>query len=582
LGGVRKDKGDAMGRDVSYAEALDDLEADIGRRVMSGDDEGLSDAMLAKRWEQYRKGKDLAYYPSRTLELLHKEERLVRGVMGPVGSGKTTGIAADMNMRHLRQRPCRDGVVRDRFAMVRGTLTLLKVTLVDTWMAMFPKTQMRGSKYGVFGDLGQTRGGVNYMLELRGFGLDKAGALGNLLSNNFSGGMINEGTTISEAAKDGVVGRCGRYPDLNMAPSGFEGMEGAWKDKEGYWRWFKNHGVDMDTNAASEDSWWYKKSRDGGADPLREVYYEQPPAAFKVWNDDLEKWDYELNMGQRPGIPVAENIEHLGEHWDYYRNIIGSSSSTHTDRYVCCVYSKTEVGNPVFTDFAERWHVGKVPWPAPGVRLFGGMDFGQTRRAVLAYISPEGRLCVFAEAIDATGSVETFANNVLRPMLAAHGFSISDLTLYCDPAALNRSEHSPLGGILLMRACGFDAVPPANLPNNDVTVRLEAVRHFFTRIIGSKGAAQIDPSCTLLIRSVGGGYVWGRRKIGSEYMDTDEPAKNGHSHIADAFEYLCCGVRYGADMAKLMKAGGGSYRRTGELYVPRWMSAGDGGQEALC
>ena len=74
-----------MGRDTSYAEALDDLEADIGRRVMAGDDEGLSDAALAKRWEAYRKGRDLTYYPSRTLELLHREERLVRGVMGPVG-----------------------------------------------------------------------------------------------------------------------------------------------------------------------------------------------------------------------------------------------------------------------------------------------------------------------------------------------------------------------------------------------------------------------------------------------------------------------------------------------------------------
>jgi hypothetical protein len=74
-----------MGRDVSYQEALDDLEADIGRRVMAGDDEGLSDEALARRWEAYRKGRDLTYYPSRTLELLHREERLVRGVMGPVG-----------------------------------------------------------------------------------------------------------------------------------------------------------------------------------------------------------------------------------------------------------------------------------------------------------------------------------------------------------------------------------------------------------------------------------------------------------------------------------------------------------------
>ena len=707
-----------MGRDTSYAEALDDLEADIGRRVVSGDDEGLSDETLLKRWEEYRKGRDLTYYPSRTMELLHRDERLVRGVMGPVGclagecriwterglermdelyrrgepfrvysmhksgrvclewatapfikgrepllrvdvtgcgwfrgaaahlvyladdtwrkiedlrpgdvlkqwpgmsrkvkravktgadvyydltveatgnyigewgivhhnSGKTVGMAADMNMRHLRQYPCRDGVVRDRFSMVRGTLTLLKVTLVDTWMAMFPRTQMKGSKYGVFGTLEQTKGGVRHILELRGFGLDKAGALGNLLSNNFSGGMINEATTISEKAKDGVVGRCGRYPDLSMAPPNFKELPVAWQDNKGYWRYFKNHGVGMDTNAASEDSWWYKKSRDGGANPEKEVYFEQPPAAFKVWDDDLEKWKYELNEGQRPGIPPAENIEHLNEHWDYYQNIIDTSGSDHVDRYVCCLYSKTEVGDPIFSDFAERWHVAKngVPWPAPGTRLIGGMDFGQTRRAVLGYMGSDGRLNVFAEAVDPTGSVETFANNVLRPMLAAHGFSITDLTLYCDPAALNRSEHSPLGGILLMRGCGFDAVPPARLPNNDIGTRLEAVRHFFSRIINNKGAVQIDPGCTTLIRSVGGGYVWGRRKIGAEYMNTDEPAKNAHSHIADAFEYMCCGARWGGDQMKLAGATGRGYVRDGSLYVPAWQRAGDGGEEAMC
>ena len=707
-----------MGRDTSYAEALDDLEADIGRRVVSGDDEGLSDETLLKRWEEYRKGRDLTYYPSRTMELLHREERLVRGVMGPVGclagecriwterglermdelyrrgepfrvwsvrkdgsvglewatapfvkgrepllrvdlegggsfrgaaahlvyladdtwrkiedlrpgdvlkqwpgmsrkvkravktgadvyydltvestgnyigewgivhhnSGKTVGMAADMNMRHLRQHPCRDGVVRDRFSMVRGTLTLLKATLVDTWMAMFPRTQMKGSKYGVFGSLEQTKGGVKHILELRGFGLDKVGALGNLLSNNFSGGMINEATTISEKAKDAVVGRCGRYPDLSMAPPNFKELPVAWQDNKGYWRYFKNHGVDMDTNAASEDSWWYKKSRDGGANPEKEVYFEQPPAAFKVWDDELEKWRYELNEGQRPGIPPAENIEHLNEHWDYYQNIIDTSSSDHIDRYVCCLYSKTEVGDPVFSDFSERWHVAKngVPWPPPGTRLIGGMDFGQTRRAVLGYMSADGRLNVFAEAVDPTGSVETFANNVLRPMLAAHGFSITDLTLYCDPAALNRSEHSPLGGILLMRGCGFDAVPPARLPNNDIGTRLEAVRHFLNRLINNKGAVQIDPGCTALIRSIGGGYVWGRRKIGAEYMNTDEPAKNAHSHIADAFEYMCCGARWGVDQMKMSEVTGRAYVREGSLYVPAWQRAGDGGEEALC
>ena len=571
-----------MGRDTAYSEALDDLEADIARRVMSGEDEGLSDEALAKRWQEYRKGKDLVYVPSRTLQLLHQEERLVRGVMGPVGSGKTTGIVADMNMRHLRQHACRDGVVRDRLALVRGTLALLNATLVDTWVRMFPKTTTHSSRFGVCGELAQKRAGTQYYLEFRGFGLDKQGALGNLLSNNFSGAIINEAVTISEAAKDGVINRLGRYPDPRDAPSGFEKLPGAWRDKDGYWRWFLNHGISMDTNAASEDTWWYRKARDGEANPAKEVYLEQPPAAFKAWNDEKEKWEYELNMGQRPGVLPAENIDYLLEHWDYYRTIIETSSPANIARYVLCEYSKTEVGTPVFTDFSERWHVAKggVPWPPQGTRLVGGMDFGQTRRAILGYLSPEGRQMVFAEACDPTGSVETFANNVLRPMLAQHGFSVADLTLYCDPAGVNRGEHSDLGGIAIMRECGFEAVPPARLPNNDTGIRLEAVHHFLGRTVGSKGAVQIDPGCVNLVRSLGGGYVWSRRKIGAEYMDTDEPAKNNHSHIADAFQYMCCGLRFGGDQNRVA---GMAIRnnRFGE-YVPMWQLAGDGGGEGLC
>lgn len=573
-----------MARDTAYSEALADLESDIGRRVMRGDDEGLSDKALAERWERYRKGKDLAYYPSRTLELLHQEERMVRGVMGPVGSGKTTGVVADMNMRHYHQRICRDNIVRDRFALVRGTKTLLLETLVDTWIAMFPKTKMGTTSKGVEGLLRTKRNGVWHELILSGFGLDKAGALSTLLSNNFSGAIINEAVTISEKAKDGVVGRCGRYPDMRLAPPGFETMDGSWIDEDGYPCWFLNHGVSMDTNAASEDSWWYKKSRDGMADPNYEVYLEQPPAAFKVWNDETERWEYELNRGQRPGIPHAENIDHLQRHWNYYRDIIGTSGVEHISRYVLCEYSKTEIGTPVFTDFSERWHVAKngVPWPTPGTRIFGGMDFGQSRRVVLGYLSPEGRLMIFAEAIDSSGSIETFADNMLRPMLAEHGFSVSDLTLYCDPAGLNRTEHSPKGGIYLMRQCGFDAMPPKNLVNNDVLTRLEAVRHFLTRIVGSKGAVQFDKGCTYVIRSIGGGYVWGRRRVGVEYLDTDEPAKNGHSHIADAFQYLCCGIRWGGDTNKIGEMNFPGYQNVGGIIMPAWESAGISPEEALC
>ena len=63
---------------------------------------------------------------------------LVRGIMGPIGSGKSVACCAEIMMRSCEQAPGRDGVRRTRWAIIRNTYPELKSTTIKTWLDWFP------------------------------------------------------------------------------------------------------------------------------------------------------------------------------------------------------------------------------------------------------------------------------------------------------------------------------------------------------------------------------------------------------------------------------------------------------------
>lgn len=385
-----------MARDVSFGEALEDAAADARRRAVAEDAEcesgAMSDEELYKRWKEYRDGGGMAYIPSRTIELLMASDKQIRGVMGPVGSGKTTGALADIAYRTGRQNPCADGVIRNRAAFIRGKIHELRETVIDVWMFMFPKTEMKISP--------PIRGKYTYMLndskaelEILGYGMDKSGAEAALRSNFYSIALMSEAQYLAFETFKSIVERLGRYPHMKMAPVDWRKRPGMWVDGQGKERWFKNLGLNMETNAPVEGSWWWRKS-EVDLEPEYEVFFKQPPAMFRTWNPHLEKWVYEENRGQRPGIPKAENIENLLEGWEYYWRLVRLNGDDYAQRNVLNEYTARTEGRPVFPEFSSRFHVpvSGVPWPEDinqvvGRRIYGGMDFGRTPRVVLAYVN---------------------------------------------------------------------------------------------------------------------------------------------------------------------------------------------------
>jgi hypothetical protein len=116
------------------------------------------------------------------------------------------------------------------------------------------------------------------------------------------------------------------------------------------------------------------------------------------------------------------------------------------------------------------------------------------------------------------------------------------------------------------------------LKNNDPFTRTETVRQALTRsAIDGDPYIAIDPMCEELVRAMAGGYTYATiRQAGGQTRTSDKPDKSGpYSHIADAFQYLLVGLKYGA---REDRAFGG--QRAGG-FAERFAEASDGRDRGL-
>src|SRR6056300_1226734 len=81
----------------------------------------------------------LNYQASPTLADFHASNAFVRGVKGPIGSGKSVGCCLEIFIRAKQQHPSIDGKRRTRWAVVRNTGPELETTTIKTWLDWFPE-----------------------------------------------------------------------------------------------------------------------------------------------------------------------------------------------------------------------------------------------------------------------------------------------------------------------------------------------------------------------------------------------------------------------------------------------------------
>ena len=179
----------------------------------------------------------ISYEAGPTLERFHMSEKFVRGIRGPVGSGKSTGCCWEIQRRAGEQviDPT-DGKRHSRWAIVRNTYRELSDTTLKTWLDWFPE-----SLFGAFhrGDMAHRIETDELSLEVLFRALDRPDDVKKVLSLELTGAWVNEAREVPKSIVDALGDRVGRYPSRRRGGC--------------TWR-----GVIMDTNAPDDDHWWYR------------------------------------------------------------------------------------------------------------------------------------------------------------------------------------------------------------------------------------------------------------------------------------------------------------------------------------
>ena len=74
--------------------------------------------------------------------------------------------------------------------------------------------------------------------------------------------------------------------------------------------------------------------------------------------------------------------------------------------------------------------------------------------------------------------------------------------------------------------------------NNRLPLRLDAIEYYTSSLVEGEPCLLVDPSCRHLVRALNGGWRYGV-DIKKDMIKGAIPEKNAHSHVGDAFGYLC-------------------------------------------
>lgn len=438
-------------------------------------------------------------------------------IQGPVGSGKS-GAACIKIFRHAaEQKADPDGWRRTRWLVVRNSFQQLRDTTTRTWLDWFPAEQ-----FGQFKETAPYRHLVrtgDVEMEVIFLALDKPEDEAKLRSLEVTGVWFNEARYIPRELVDAALGRVGRYP--SMARGG-----PTW------------YGVMADTNPPPEDHWiavmsgqrpipWgvSEEEQQRLTRPSGWHFHIQPPALVRERDEDgnLIGWVHNPARENRANLPA-----------DYYENVAKGRSNDDIAAEAGNEPVPLRKGKPVFPEFREERHVAREALqPSEHAGLMIGVDFGLSPSAILLQ-EVMGRWRALSEVVAMQDMGAKQFGQWLKRELFQHypGYSVM---LAPDPAGDDRAQTDETTPIQIMRALGFKVVKPTT---NDLALRLDAVREVLSRDVNGEPGLLVSPACPRLKAALAGGYHYRlvRGASGGSRYD-EKPAKDEHSHPADALQY---------------------------------------------
>ena len=468
----------------------------------------------------------LNFTTSPTVWQFLQNNAFVRGLKGPVGSGKSYACAAEIMLRAVKQKVSpRDGIRYTRFAIVRNSYPELRTTTIKTWQEIFPENIWGAMRWSPplthHIKLPARDGAAGIDCEVIFLALDQPKDVRKLLSMELTGAWVNEARELPKAVVDGLTHRVGRYPTK--------------ADGGPTWR-----GVWMDTNPMDSDHWWYRLAE---KEPMKGKYawkfFNQPGGVLEVTKEELpenpEANGFVFSCGKWwQTNPKAENLKNLPS--GYYEQTMLGKNLDWVRCYAQGVYTYVQEGKPILPEYDDAIMTEDFIEPDPNVPIQIGLDFVLTPAAVFGQKLNNGRWVILDELVTFDMGLERFGH-MLKSELEAK-YPKYEVMIFGDPAGQQRDQIYEVTAFDHLKTLGMNARPTAS---NDFKVRREAGAMPMNRLIDGKPGLLVASKCERTRKALSGGYHFRRVQIAGHERYKDQPFKNQHSHVGDAYMYLMLG-----------------------------------------
>ncbi|MBS1164222.1 MAG: hypothetical protein H6R00_247 [Proteobacteria bacterium] len=422
----------------------------------------------------------------------------VIGIVGPMGSAKTTGSVKKAIVEATRIRPTtRDEQGR---AMRRYVLGIWRQKYDNLWDATIPSwwkllPQSLGSWSGAKPRAAQhvirfedRWGPIELVARFRAFG-DEANP-DDLKGLEYTDVWLNEMDTLPEDLFTMLVGRVGRDPARELIGRGGR--------------------IFGDMNAPSVTDWVY---RDFFEDLKPGYHLYKQPSGF---------------------APNAENIAAMGAGYWLQQAKLNAHRPWWIRKFIMSLPGFTRGISVVYPEFNDELHM--APATLEHFRelpIIVGIDGGLTPAAVFLQERPDGQVAVLAEIACTHASETSLARQMLS--LMERRFPGCEFVIRCDPAMCAGDDTED--GSARSRLQAALGIPVVAASTNEPDARWEAVRDPLTRTLDNgRPGFLLDPSCKGLRRGFNQTYQY-RKLAGSD--DVSSVGKSFDSHIHDGLQYAC-------------------------------------------
>lgn len=476
--------------------------------------------------------KGFVYYPPGPVSsAFMNSDAFVRGIRGPVGSGKSTACIMDM-IKTARLQPVFQGRQRYRGLITRNTYGELESTTIKSFHMWIPTSMGRFVKDAplVHKIEMPDENGIILDWEFMFLALDRPEHIRKLLSLEVTQAWMNEAREQPKAVLDHLTVRVGRYPSV----------------KDGG---CVRSGVIMDTNSPDQDHWWPKLSDLATPEALDDV---------RALEDELRHLGA-LTAGQKlmefytqPAAegtdgkqnPNAENIENLPP--GYYVKAKVGKTDDWIKVYVRNEYGFVMDGKAVYPEYRDNLHAVPCKY-APMLSLHVAMDFGLTPAAVFFQRSPMGQIRVLSELVATRLGAKNFAREIKAHLAEYYPDDAKIGSITGDPAGQAESQTDERTVFQVLASEGVEAKPAST---NDFQIRREAVATPLSMLIDGQPGLIIDPACRTLRKGMAGGYHYRRIQVSGDERFEDKPYKGPTSHVCEALQYGCLALGVGREVLK--------------------------------